>query len=86
VAAEWLGCRVVLDVNVPLTSGGGSQDYIIVGYSRDWLLAESEVAFTAYQEVLAGQMSVLVQAVGYVAPVIRLASSIALVGPFASGS
>ena len=86
VAAEWLGCRVVLDVNVPLTSGSGSQDYIIVGYSKDWLLAESEVAFTAYQEALAGQMSVLVQAVGYVAPVIRLASSIALVGPFASGS
>jgi HK97 family phage major capsid protein len=86
VAAEWLGCRVVLDVNVPLTSGSGSQDYIIVGYSKDWLLAESEVSFTAYQEALAAQMSVLVQAVGYVAPVIRLASSIALVGPFASGS
>jgi hypothetical protein len=31
-------------------------------------------------------MSVLVQVVGYVAPVIRLASSIALVGPFTSGS
>jgi hypothetical protein len=30
-------------------------------------------------------MSVLVQVVGYVAPVIRLASSIALVGPFTSG-
>jgi hypothetical protein len=80
-----LGCRVVLDVNIPLTGGSGSQDYIIVGYSRDWLLAESEVAFTAY-EALAGQMSVLVQAVGYVAPVIRMASSIALVGPFTSGS
>jgi HK97 family phage major capsid protein len=86
VAAEWLGCRVVLDVNIPLTSGSGSQDYIIVGYSRDWLLAESDVAFTAYQQALAGQMSVLVQAVGYAAPLIRLASSIALVGPFTSGS
>ena len=86
VAAEWLGCRVVLDVNIPLTSGSGSQDYIIVGYSRDWLLAESEVAFTAYQEALSGQMSVLVQVVGYVAPLIRLASSIALVGRFTSGS
>lgn len=41
VVAEWLGMRVILDVNVPTTSDSGSQDYVILGHSPDWLLCES---------------------------------------------
>jgi hypothetical protein len=41
VVAEWLGMKIILDVNIPLTSGSGNQDYVILGYSPDWLLYES---------------------------------------------
>ena len=40
VVAEWLGMKVILDVNMPTHSGSGSQDYVILGHSADWLLFE----------------------------------------------
>jgi HK97 family phage major capsid protein len=50
VVAEWLGMKVILDVNVPITSGSGSQDFIILGHSPDWLLYEGPLNFNAFKE------------------------------------
>jgi HK97 family phage major capsid protein len=82
VVAEWLGMRVVLDVNIPLTSGDGSQDYVILGHSPDWLLYESLPNFEAYQETLAAQMSVALIGWQYAALLVRFPTSVCLVGPF----
>jgi hypothetical protein len=82
VVAEWLGMKVILDVNVPTTSGNGSQDYIIPGHSQDWLLYESMPNFEVYKETLANQMSVVLIGWQYTALVLRFPSSICLVGPF----
>lgn len=82
VCAEWLGARVILDVNVPTTSGDGTQDYVIVGHSSDWLLYESEPSFEVFQETLASQMSVTLMALQYAGLAVRFPSSGCLVGPF----
>lgn len=82
VCAEWLGARVILDVNVPTTSGDGTQDYVIVGHSSDWLLYESEPSFEVFQETLASQMSVTLMALQYAGLAVRFPSSVCLVGPF----
>lgn len=82
VVAEWLGMRVVLDVNVPTTSGSGAQDYVILGHSPDWLLYESPPNFESYKETLASQMSVALLGWQYAVLVVRYPSSICLVGPF----
>jgi HK97 family phage major capsid protein len=82
VVAEWLGMKIILDVNVPTTSGNGSQDYVILGHSPDWLLYESLPNFQAYMQTLAGQMSVLLVAMQYAALAVRYPSSVCLVGPF----
>jgi HK97 family phage major capsid protein len=82
VVAEWLGMRVILDVNVPTTSGSGNQDYVILGHSPDWLLYEGPLNFQAYKETSAAQMSVEVIGFKYAAFVPRYPSSICLVGPF----
>jgi HK97 family phage major capsid protein len=82
VVAEWLTARVLLDVNMPVTSGDGSQDYVIVGYSNDWLLYESEPTFQAYHETLAAQMSVTLLGLEYAGLAVKYPSSICLVGPF----
>jgi HK97 family phage major capsid protein len=82
VVAEWLGMKVILDVNIPTTSGSGNQDYVILGHSPDWLLYEGPLNFQAYKETLAAQMSIEVVAFKYAAFIPRYASSICLVGPF----
>ena len=82
VVAEWLGMKVILDVNVPTNSGSGSQDYVILGHSPDWLLYEGPLNFQAFKETSAAQMSVEVIGFKYAAFVPRYASSICLVGPF----
>jgi HK97 family phage major capsid protein len=82
VVAEWLGMKVLLDVNVPTTSGSGNQDYVILGHSPDWLLYEGPLNFQATKGTLAQQMSVEVVGFKYAAFVPRYASSICLVGPF----
>ena len=82
VVAEWLGMKVILDVNVPITSGSGSQDYVILGHSPDWLLYEGPLNFQVAKEQLAYQMSVNLIAWQYAALVVRYPSSICLVGPF----
>jgi HK97 family phage major capsid protein len=82
VVAEWLGRRVILDVNVPTTSGNGSQDYVILGHSNDWLLYESVLNFMADRQSLATQMSVNLIAWRYAALIVRYPSSVCLVGPF----
>jgi hypothetical protein len=82
VVAEWLGMKIILDVNIPLTSGSGNQDYVILGYSPDWLLYESLPNFEVDKEPLAAQMSVALVAWRYAAFVARYPTSICLVGPF----
>lgn len=82
VVAEWLGMKVILDVNVPTNSGSGNQDYVVLGHSPDWLLYESLPNFQAYPETYAGQMSVLLVAMQYAALLVRYPSSVCLVGPF----
>jgi HK97 family phage major capsid protein len=82
VAAEWLGMKVVLDVNMPITSGNGSQDFVIVGYSRDWLLYESQLQFNVFRETLANQLGVILSGWQYAALAVRYPSSVCLVGPF----
>ena len=82
VVAEWLGCKVVLDPNIPTNSGSGNQDFVVVGHSPDWLLYESLPSFNAYPETYAGQMSVLLVAAQYAALLVRYPSSICLVGPY----
>jgi HK97 family phage major capsid protein len=82
VVAEWLGARVVLDVNIPTTSGTGNQDYVIVGYSPDWLLYEGPLNFEVNKEPLAAQMSVALVSWRYAAFVARYPTSVCLVGPF----
>jgi HK97 family phage major capsid protein len=82
VVAEWLGMKVILDVNVPTTSGSGNQDYVILGHSPDWLLYEGPLNFQATKGTLAAQMSVEVVGFKYAALVPRYPSSICLVGPF----
>jgi hypothetical protein len=82
VVAEWLGMRVVLDVNVPITSGSGSQDYVILGHSSDWLLYEGPLNFQVAKEQLAYSMSVNLIGWRYAAFVVRYPSSVCLVGPF----
>jgi hypothetical protein len=82
VVAEWLGMKVVLDVNVPTTSGNGSQDFVIVGHSADWLLYESLPNFQVNTQQLAAQMTVELIAWQYAALLVRYPSSICLVGPF----
>jgi Bifunctional DNA primase/polymerase, N-terminal len=82
VVAEWLGMKVILDVNVPTTSGSGNQDYVILGHSPDWLLYEGPLNFQAFKETSAAQMSVEVIGFKYAAFIPRYASSICLVGPF----
>jgi hypothetical protein len=63
--------KVVLDVSVPTTSGSGSQDYIILGHSSDWLLYEGTLNFQVDKEQLASQMSVNLIAWRYAALAIR---------------
>ncbi|MFZ0230544.1 MAG: phage major capsid protein, partial [Mycobacterium sp.] len=58
VVAEWLGMKVILDVNVPTTSGSGNQDYVILGHSPDWLLYEGPLQFNAFKQTSAANMSV----------------------------
>jgi hypothetical protein len=82
VVAEWLGMKVILDVNVPTTSGSGSQDYVILGYSSDWLLYETEPVFNAFPQTLAGQLSVTLVSRAYAALAVRHPSSVCLIGPF----
>lgn len=82
VAAEWLGMKVILDVNVPTTSGSGSQDYIILGHAQDWLSYESLPNFEVYKETLANQMSVVLIGWQYAALMVRYPSSVCLVGLF----
>jgi hypothetical protein len=82
VVAEWLGMIVILDVNVPITSGSGSQDYVILGHSQDWLLYEGPLNFQVDKQQLAYSMSVNLIAWRYAALVVRYPSSICLVGPF----
>jgi hypothetical protein len=82
VVAEWLGMRVVLDTNIPITSGTGSQDYVILGHSPDWLLYESLPNFEVNKGQLAAQMSVELIAWQYAALAVRYPSSVCLVGPF----
>jgi hypothetical protein len=82
VVAEWLGMKVILDVNLPLTSGSGNEDYVILGHSPDWLLYEGPLNFQANKQTLAAQMSVEVVGFKYAAFVPRYTSSICLVGPF----
>ncbi len=82
VVAEWLGMQVVLDVNVPTSSGSGSQDYVILGHSSDWLLFEGPWNFMADKSSLAYQMSVNLIAYRYAALVVRYPTSVCLVGPF----
>jgi hypothetical protein len=82
VVAEWLGMRVILDVNVPVTSGNGAQDFVILGHSSDWLLFEGAWNFTANLETLGASMGVLLVAYRYAALAVRYPSSICLVGPF----
>lgn len=84
IVAEWLGMRVVLDVNVPITSGNGAQDFVILGHSPDWLLYESSLNFMMDKQQLAGSMSVNLIAWRYAAFVARYASSVCLVGPFSA--
>jgi HK97 family phage major capsid protein len=82
VAAEWLGMRVILDPNIPTTSGSGSQDYVILGHSSDWLLYEGPLNFQVAKEQLAYSMSVNLIAWRYATLVVRYPSSVCLVGPF----
>jgi HK97 family phage major capsid protein len=82
VVAEWLGMKVILDVNVPTTSGTGTQDYVILGHSPDWLLYESLPNFEVNKQQLAAQMSVELIAWQYAALAVRYPSSVCLVGPF----
>jgi HK97 family phage major capsid protein len=82
VVAEWLGMKVVLDVNVPTTSGNGSQDYVILGHSQDWLLYEGELNYQVNRGTLAAQMSVVLVGWRYAALAVRYPASICLVGPF----
>ena len=84
VVAEWLGMKVILDVNVPLTSGSGSQDYIILGHTPDWLLYESPLNFQVDKQQLAYQMSVNLIGWQYCAFQVRYPSSVCLVGPFSA--
>jgi HK97 family phage major capsid protein len=86
VVAEWSGMKVILDVNVPITSGSGNQDYVILGHSSDWLLYESPLNFQVDKEQLAYQMSVNLIAWRYAAFVVRYPSSVVLVGPFSPPS
>ena len=79
---EWMGMRVYTDVNVPTTSGNGSQDFVILGHSPDWLLYQSPLNFQVDKEQLASSMSVNVIGWFYMAAVVRYASSVCLVGPF----
>ena len=82
VIGEWLGMRLILDVNVPTTSGNGSEDYVILGHSPDWLLYESALHFNVYRGTLAASMSVIMVGWPYAALVVRYPSSVCLVGPF----
>jgi len=82
VVAEWLGMKVILDVNVPTTSGSGNQDYVILGHSPDWLLYEGPLNFNAFRETSAANMSIEVIGWKYAAFIPRYPSSICLVGPF----
>jgi hypothetical protein len=82
VVAEWLGMKVILDVNVPTTSGSGEQDYVILGHSPDWLLYEGPLNFEVNKETLSRAMSVLLVAWRYAALIVRYPSSVCLVGPF----
>lgn len=82
VVAEWLGMKVILDVNVPITSGNGSQDYVILGHSPDCLLYEGPLNFQVFRETLANQMSVVLLGWQYAALAVRYPSSVCLVGPF----
>jgi len=82
VIGEWLGMKVILDVNVPTTSGNGSQDYVILGHSPDWLLYESALRFNVYRGTLAASMSVEMVGFCYAAFVVRYPTSICTVGPF----
>ncbi len=82
VVAEWLGMRVILDVNVPTTSGSGSQDYVILGHSPDWLLYEGPWSLQVDKEQLTYSMSVNLIAWRYAGFIVRYPSSICLVGPF----
>jgi hypothetical protein len=63
-------------------TGDGSQDYVVVGHSSDWLLYESEPTFEAFRETLASQMSVTLMALSYAGLAVRFPSSVCLVGPF----
>jgi len=80
VVAEWLGMKVILDVNVPTTSGSGEQDYVILGHSPDWLLYEGPLNFEVNKETLSRAMSVLLVAWRYAALIVRYRSSVCLVG------
>jgi HK97 family phage major capsid protein len=82
VVAEWLGMRVILDVNVPTNSGSGNQDFIILGHSKDWLLYEGPLNFMANRETLAANMGVEIIGYKYAAFIPRYPSSVCLVGPF----
>jgi HK97 family phage major capsid protein len=75
-----LALRVILDVNVPVTSGSGSQHYIVLGHSSDWILFAGPLNFQVDKEPLANQMSVSLIAWRYSALVVRYPSRLCLLG------
>jgi HK97 family phage major capsid protein len=82
VVAEWLGMKIVLDVNVPTASGSGDQDYVILDHSPDWLLYEGPLNFEVAKQTLAANLSVELVAWRYATLAVRYPSSVCLVGPF----
>jgi HK97 family phage major capsid protein len=83
VAAELFNIPVIVDQNVPTTSGG-SGDYVFVLRTKDLALWESPLQSRISQTTYANQLTVLISAWRYAAFAVRYASSCVLVGPFSA--
>lgn len=61
----WHGLPTLLDMNMPTTLGGGTEDAVIVVRGNDLLLFEGAVKTRALPEVLSGTLTVRLQVYAY---------------------
>ena len=81
VVGRLLGCTVISDPSIPTTLGGGTEDIIIAARLEDVWLFESAPRFRVLPDVLSANLTVRLQAYGYLAVHAgRYPSAVATVG------
>lgn len=66
-AGSWHGLPVILDPNMPLTLGAGTEDRVIGAKASDFVVFEGSLRTRALPEVLSGNLTVRLQVYAYCA-------------------